>query len=1037
MNRDSDDSKFVNKLSLICAAGVLLIAGLATLHGDQSRAVPATQTVTLTEGTNIAATVSPDQKTIVMDLQGSLWSIPFQGGPAKQLTDPLLEPARPDFSPKGALVAFQAYKGGTFHIWTMNPDGTGLRQRTDGHGDDREPRFSPDGTRIAFGSDRAFKGSYDIWVVDLASGKLTQWTSGPADEYEPAWSPDGSEIAFVSGTGTNGTTIQAVNAEGKLHTLVTAPTGAHLNSPSYSSDGKLSWIQFAATKSLLMVAGKPASTFDDVFPFPASWLPDGRLLYTGNGKIHVSSPGTSESSEIPFSARITLNRPAYARKHLDLESKGNKLVKGIVSPTLSPDGKRVVFEALNQLWLMEIGGKPQALTHDKFYKEDPAWSPDGKGIAYSSDKAGTPDLYLLDLATKTEKRLTSFEDSAEVSCAWSPDGKMLAYQDEHGATYTLDVATGAHKRVAAALFAPSKPSWSANGKTIAIGALKAYTARYREGTSQILTVNLDTGAQTFTEPAPFKSLSTRGEDGPLYSPDGKSVAFVMDSLLWIRPVDEHGVPAGPARKINSEVTDAPTWSGDSKQLLYLSNGKLRLISADGSNTRTIPVDLSWTHEPAPATRTIIHAGRMWDGRGAAERTDVDIIVVDGKIQAIEPHRDRTADAQAKLVDAANLTVIPGLWESHTHEWISGKFYGDRLGRLWMAYGITELQSEGDPVYRAAETREAFASGERVGPRYFASGEAIDGERIYYNFMRPTTSEAQLQLELSRAQALDYDLLKTYVRLPHAWQKIAMTFAHQKMGVPTASHYMLPGMAYGMDGMTHVSATARLGFAYTRSSGGVSYQDMRSLFEASGMFDISTAFGSSPLYAEDPQMVEDRRLLTLNTPWDQAVLRAKLALAQGKTPVIPEGAHLPPRMGSTADTLDGLRKEMQTVGDIVRHGGIILVGTDSPLDAVATALHLGLRAQVKYGLEPWQALQTATLLPAKAFGVEKDLGTLEPGKLADLAIVSGDPLKDIKAAANVQFVMKDGRLYSVAELMAPFTHASPDGGPVSGRASLHQ
>ncbi len=991
------------------------------------------QTITITEGTNIAATVSPDQKTIVMDLQGSLWSIPFSGGAAKQLTDPLLEPARPDFSPKGSMIAFEAYKGGTFHIWTMNSDGSGLRQRTDGHGDDREPRFSPDGKRIAFASDRAFKGSYDIWVLDLTSGKLAQWTSGPADEYEPAWSPDGSEIAFVSGTGTAGTTIQAVNAQGKRRTLVTAPAGSHLNSPSWSPEGKLAWIQFSHTKSQLMAAGKQVAAFNDVFPFPAAWLPGGRILYTANGQIRITALDTDVTTEVPFSAQIALHRQPYTPKHRDLESKGAQPVKGIVSPALSPDGKRVVFEALNQLWLMDIGGKPERLTNDKFYKEDPVWSPDGKSIAYASDKAGTPDLYILDLATRSEKRVTSFDDSAEVSCAWSPDGKMLAYQDEHGATYTIDIATGKHQRVAEALFAPSKPSWYPNGKTLAIGALKAYTARFREGTSQILTVDLATGAEKYTEPAPFKSLSTRGEDGPLYSPDGKSVAFVMDSVLWIQPVDRNGVPDAPAHQINREVTDAPTWSGNSKELLYLSNGKLRLISADGSNLRTVPMDLSWTHEAVPS-RTIIHAGRLWDGRGADERTDVDIIVENGRIQSIEAHRDRTGDA-ARLVDAANLTVIPGLWESHTHEWISGKFYGDRLGRLWLAYGVTELQSQGDPVYRAVETREAFASGERIGPRYFAVGEALDGERVYYNFMRPIMSESQLRLELSRAQALDYDLLKTYVRLPHAWQKEAMTFAHEKMGVPVASHYMLPGMAYGMDSMTHVSATARLGFAYTRSAGGVSYQDMRSLFEISGMFDISTAFGSSPLYAEDPAMVEDRRLRTLNTPWDQAVLRVKLELAEGKKPVLPEGAHGLSRLGSPADSLDGLRKEMQTVGDVVRHGGIMLVGTDSPLDSVATALHLGLRAQVKFGLQPWQALQTATLLPAKAFGVEKDLGTLESGKLADLAIVAGDPLQDIKAAANVQYVMKDGRLFSVEELMAPFEHGGLDGATISG--SLHR
>jgi hypothetical protein len=675
-----------------------------------------------------------------------------------------------------------------------------------------------------------------------------------------------------------------------------------------------------------------------------------------------------------------------------------------------------VFEALNQLWLMDIGGKPRQLTHDKFYKEDPAWSPDGKSIVYSSDKGGIEALYVMDVAAGTDKKVTKSAGTAEVSAAWSPDGKMLAYQDEYGATFIADVAAGTSKPLAAALFAPSKPSWSGDGKTIALGALKAYTRRFREGTSQILTVDVATGHQTFTEPAPFQSLSTRGEDGPLYSPDGKSVAFVMDSLLWIRAVDASGIPTGVARQVNHEVTDAPTWSGDSKQLLYLSNGKLRMIGADGAGLRGIPLELTW-HKEDTSSRTLIHAGRLWDGRGATERSDVDIAIANGRIESVEAHHEHPKSG-VKVVDASGLTVIPGLWESHTHEWISGKFYGDRLGRLWMAYGVTELQSQGDPVYRAVETREAFASGERVGPRFFASGEALDGERVYYNFMRPTTSEVQLERELSRAKALDYDLLKTYVRLPHAMQKQAMQFAHDSLGVVAASHYMLPGMAYGMDGMTHVSATARLGFAYTRSSGGRSYQDMRSLFEASGMFAISTAFASSPLYAEDPAMVEDARLLALNTPWDQIMLRAKVALAQGREPVLPEGAHLP-RMGDPVTTLDGLKKEMETVGAIVRGGGAMLAGTDSPLDSVATALHLGLRAQVKYGLEPWQALQTATLFPARAFGVAKDLGTVEPGKLADLAIVAGDPLKDIKAAARVEFVVKDGRVYSIAELMAPF------------------
>jgi Tol biopolymer transport system component len=776
-----------------------------------------TRTMTVTEGTNVNVTVSPDRKTIIMDLQEMLWSLPIAGGTAKRLTDPFLEPARPDWSPKGDLVAFQSFKGGTFHIWLMKPDGTGVRQLTDGHGDDREPRFSPDGKKVAFSSDRGFKFNYDIWVADVASGKLAQWTSSPADEFEPAWSPDGTEIAFVSGTGVAGTSIQAMDSAGHGKPVITAPEGSRVNSPSWSPDGKkIAYSQINGNKTRLMISGEAIGTADDVFPFPATWLSENQVLYTGNGKIFATTLG-GESTTLPFQAKFQLNRPAYKRRQLDFDATTARAIKGIVTPALSPDGNRIVFEALNQLWVMDIGGKPQQLTNGSYYKQSPAWSPDGKQIAYSSDKAGTADIYILDLATKSERRVTNLADSAEIEPAWSPDGKKLAFQKE-ATTYTVDLASGEIKEAIKATYEPGKASWSANGKTIALAALRPYSRRFREGTNLIETVDLANGKVTFTEPAPYKSITTRSVDGPIYSPDGSQMAFVMDGYLWVRPVDANGIPTREARPINEEITDAPSWSGDGKRLLYLSNGKLRIVASDGATPpTTVPLDLTW-HRDSSTKKILVHAGRLWDGLGPIVRSNVDVTIVGRRIQKIEPHRDELHQG-AEVVDASNQTVIPGLWEAHNHGYGGLPAYGDRAGRIWLAYGFTDLQSQGDTAYGQMEIKESFGSGSRVGPRYFSAGEPIDGERGYYGTDHGVTNEKELQLELDRAQALEYDNVKTYVRLPHELQLIAMKFAHEKLGVYADSHYGLPGLTYGMDGMTHISATSRWGYSYTRSFGG--------------------------------------------------------------------------------------------------------------------------------------------------------------------------------------------------------------------------
>jgi imidazolonepropionase-like amidohydrolase len=691
-------------------------------------------------------------------------------------------------------------------------------------------------------------------------------------------------------------------------------------------------------------------------------------------------------------------RPRYDKKSRDFLSAKTRPVVGIGSPALSPDGKSIVFRALNDLYLLPIGGKATALTKDQFSKVDPAWSPDGKTLAYSTDRGGSLDIWLHDLASGETRQLTHSKDAA-VSSAWSRDGKQVAFLSQNGGLFVADATTGETRRLYADLWEPGKPTWGPGDKTIAYAAFKPYSARFREGLSEILTVDVETGKGTYAPVLPHRSLSTRGDDGPVWSPDGGTLAFVFASRLYVAPVDAAGKFTGPPKPLNDEVTDAVSYSGDGKLLLYISAGQLKLIPATGGAPRVVPHGLTWTNLK-PKDRLLVQAGKLWDGRSPELRHDVDVLIEGGKITSVSA-RGATAPDSVQVVDAKAFTVMPGLIDMHTHRQMQGYGYGDREGRLWLSLGVTTTRSPGGPAYHTVEDQEAIESGARVGPRYYATGEAIDGSRIFYNFMRPVTEPGQMALEMKRAEALSYDLIKTYVRLSGERQKEVIAWAHGK-GLPLTSHYHYPALGLGMDGMEHLGATSRTGYSRTVSALGNIYQDVNAAFLASKASRTPTLFTSTALLGDDRSLVDDDRVRALYPPWEYARLqeRAKQMAAADRTNI-----------------LATLERNVAEVARTVRAGGRIVTGTDSPIDFNAVSLHMNLRAMTRFGMSPFEALVTAT--SASADYLDEPLGVIAAGAYADLIVVEGDPLARIEDAAKVRTVIKHGQIHSIADLIAPF------------------
>lgn len=989
----------MNISRVIGASALALAAAAGGWAFPASAAAPLS--VTVSEGTHLAFALSPDGKRIVFDLQGVLFTMPATGGPARPITDALYDARQPAWSPDGKWIAFQSNRDGHYRIWLIAPDGSKAHAISEQRFEAREPAWSPDGKSLAFTSNR--DGKFDIWAMRLVDRTVRKLSTGPGGNSRASWSPDGSRIAYVSDR-MGATGIYVADMAGHESLAAKANVMAFgmnvpMGTPTWTPDGKsVLWARIAEGKAVLMKDDRPLISGEDIHPFRAAWLPDGELLYAADGKLKRRKLATGAEQVVPFTAALAVRKPDYVKRHADLDGPGARAVTGVQRAVLSPDGKTIAFTALGDLWVMPVGGKPRKLTDGGPYAVvDPSWSPDGSKLVFSSDREGTLDLWTIEPGSGRQERLTDAL-GAEMRPSWSPDGSRIVYVDATG-SYTenvriIDVATRQSRDLKEAGTSPGYPAFTPDGKSLIVSTLKNASASQSYvvgGYNQISIVPADGGKGREVVLAEGHSVGNRSGDGPVLSPDGKLYAYQMDSALWVQAAAADGSAAGQPRKLSDTIPTGLSWSADSGTLLVQTGGDMQLVRVAGGAARKVALPLQWTAARGDGVTTI-RAGLLVDGVSDKARRDVDIVVDGSRIKSISPHG--THPVEGRFVDASNLTVMPGLMDMHVH---LIKEYGSSFGRLYLAYGITTVRSPGNVPGDVIEEREAIAAGRRPGPNMFVTGYILDGERTVWEMGTPVANKAEVDRQIALARTLGYDMIKSYVHTAEPVRQQIVAAAHAA-GLPVSSHEIYPAALFGSDSVEHLDGNgAGRGYSEKASQLNIAYEDAVKIIAASGM----TVTPTISLFTPTGELVDH----------DPAIAKARWALQPAW---VREGPIMSFANGPGADVLAANIRA--SIRKIHAAGGKIVVGTDSPFTPIGINTHNELVQEVKAGLTPFEALRSATAVPAELLGQGKDLGTVEPGKIADLVFVEGNPLDDIKDASKVRKVMKTGRLYTIEELL---------------------
>ncbi|MGH8211480.1 MAG: amidohydrolase family protein [Steroidobacteraceae bacterium] len=426
-----------------------------------------------------------------------------------------------------------------------------------------------------------------------------------------------------------------------------------------------------------------------------------------------------------------------------------------------------------------------------------------------------------------------------------------------------------------------------------------------------------------------------------------------------------------------------------------------------------------------------------DMTGAAPKPDMTLVIQGARIGVLGRSSHTRAPKGAQVIDARGQYLIPGLWDMHTHNFFgpNQSFYS-----LYIANGVTGVRDMGGvwkyfDAYETARHAGQSLNGKWPAPRIVAAGVILDGKPPVHptNVGVTNAQEARQAVETNRQRGADF--IKVYSMLDRA-AYFAIADEAKQDGLPFAGHVPLAVSAAEASDAGQKSIEHSYGIllgSSTRESGirarkleelGKRDSNLRALlkseYEPIDSYSQGKADALFALFVKNgtwvcPTLVVQNRLLVngKSAAVEQLSSRYVPHLAQGFW----REAEQSMAKSLTPEDRAGDQKLYPKYLDLVqamhRAGVPLLAGTDTPNPWVVPgfSLHEELALLVKAGLTPLQALQTATINPARFLGEERQLGTIEVGKLADVVLLDADPLADIHNTASIAAVFADGRYLS--------------------------